>query len=137
MLATTFTTYLVALMAAHQVADHWIQTHHQAMCKGERGRAGALACLRHVLTYTAVTAGAGLAAWQLLDLSIAPAGFVVGQVISAVTHYWADRRYTLAWLVGKLGKTGYYNAPGGAYQLDQSWHALWLTVAAVIATALR
>jgi hypothetical protein len=73
---------------------------------------------------------------------------VAGQLVSAVTHYWADRRTTLARLADALGKGGYYRLgaprPGrddnlslgtGAYALDQSWHWLWLGVAATV-TAL-
>ncbi|MEV0285591.1 hypothetical protein AB0H36_15880 [Kribbella sp. NPDC050820] len=58
-----------------------------------------------------------------------PGRILIGQGVSAVTHYWADRRWTLAWLASKLGKTGYYDN-GGAPALDQSWHWLWIGVAA-------
>ena len=135
MLAATFAAFLLVQLAAHQVGDHWIQTNHQAVTKGERSRAGTLACLRHVATYTAATAGAGALAWWLLALEISPAGFAAGQAISAITHYWADRRFTLEWMAARLGKSGYY-ANGGAYQLDQSWHWLWLAVAAMATVRL-
>jgi hypothetical protein len=146
MLAATFAAYLAALWVAHDVADHWAQTHHQALTKGHRSRAGAWACLKHVTTYTALTAALGGLVWVVLDLQITPAGFVAGQLVSAVTHYWADRRYTLAGLAALIGKGEYYalGAPRaghddnpsigtGAYSLDQSWHRFWLFVAALIA----
>ncbi|MFD7161666.1 transcriptional regulator [Kribbella sp. NPDC059898] len=146
--AVTFAAYLGALLTAHNVADHWVQTHHQALTKGARSREGARACLAHVATYTAITAAFGALVWVLLDLPITPAGFVAGQLVSAVTHYWADRRWTLAGLARLIGKSEYYTLgaprPGhddnptigtGAYSLDQSWHHLWLFAAALL-TAL-
>jgi putative flippase GtrA len=133
--AADFSALLLALLVAHQVADHWVQTDEQARLKRLRGRVGVLACLRHVASYTACTALAGVAAWQVFDLRVSMAGFLAGQLASAVTHYWADRCFTLEWVAGKLGKSGYY-ANGGAYQLDQSFHWFWLTVAAGLAVAI-
>lgn len=135
MLAATFAAFLLVQLVAHTVADHWIQTNEQATGKGERSRAGALACLRHVATYTATTAGAGGLAWWLLDLDVSPVGFAAGQLISATTHYWCDRRFTLAWLCTRLGKAEYYEH-GGAYQLDQSFHWFWLTVATAVSVTV-
>lgn len=129
MTAAAFAALLLALLAAHHVGDHWVQTDRQAQGKGARGAAGARHCAAHVASYTACTALAAALAWWALGLEISPVGFVAGQLVSATTHYWADRRFTLAWLAAKLGKTPYYER-GGAYQLDQSWHWLWLTVAA-------
>ena len=129
MIAAAFAALLLALLAAHHVGDHWLQTHRQAQAKGARDRAGALACLAHVASYTACTVVFGALAWWLLDLPISPVGFAAGQVLSALTHYWTDRRFTLAWLARLVDKGEYY-ANGGAYALDQSFHWLWLTVAA-------
>lgn len=129
MTAAAFAAVLLALLAAHHVGDHWVQTNTQACGKGERSAAGARHCAAHVASYTACTMLAAALAWWVLDLHVSPAGFFAGQLVSAVTHYWADRRFTLAALCARLGKAGYYER-GGAYQLDQSWHWLWLTVAA-------
>ncbi len=79
-MTAAFAAYLVALLVAHTVADHWIQTHHQAMCKAKPGLVGVLACLRHVATYTATTAVFGLLVWQVLDLELSWLGFLAGQV---------------------------------------------------------
>ncbi|MEV0404982.1 hypothetical protein [Actinoallomurus sp. NPDC050550] len=88
----------------------------------------------------------------MFGLSMTWTGFILGQVISAVTHYWADRRSTLRGLAEKLGKTAFYRlgAPRtgtdkdgkerddnpslgtGAYALDQSWHKLWILIAAIV-----
>ena len=118
----------VALFAAHQVADHWIQTHHQATTKGQPGWAGRLACARHVLTYTLTAVLALLALRLPLELSWAIAGLLV----SAVTHYWADRRSPLKWLAELTGHGPFYATPTGPYLLDQSWHYGWLFISALI-----
>jgi putative flippase GtrA len=133
--AATFAAYLLALLVAHKVADHWIQTDTQACGKGARGRAGAFACARHVATYTAATSGFGFLVIAVLHLPVTLVAFLAGQGISAITHYWADRRFTLAWLCRILRKGKYY-AKGGAYELDQSWHWLWLFVAALVTVVL-
>jgi hypothetical protein len=190
--AVTFAVLLPALLVAHQVADHWVQTHAQACAKGAPGWPGRRACAAHVATYTAVTAGVVALLWAGLRLPIGPAGFVVGQLASAVSHYWADRRTTLARLAEAIGKGDYYRLgqprrvhgfvldptdpeehnllevltyqvdeqyqpvrPGGnpyrvvplpfdnqtlgtgAYALDQSWHLLWLLVAALATAVIR
>lgn len=147
--AGTFAAVAVGLLVAHQVADHWVQTGHQAATKGQRNRAGRVACARHVASYTAVTACTVLALRWAFSLDISWLGFAAGQLVSAVTHYWADRRFTLARLAGALGKTQFYvvGAPRagrddnpslgtGAYALDQSWHWGWLGVAAFLTAVL-
>jgi hypothetical protein len=146
--AVSFAVLLPALLVAHQVADHWVQTDHQACHKGLPGWAGRWACCKHVATYTVVTTLAVLAVWGLFALPLTVTGVAVGQSISAVTHYWADRRSTLARLAAVTGSGTFYRlgAPRpdrddnpslgtGAYALDQSWHWLWLGVAAAV-TAL-
>jgi len=165
--AASFAAVAVALFVAHQVADHWAQSSHQAAHKGLPGWKGRLACLEHVASYTLCTTLAVLCTWLLLDLPVTLGGVILGQVISAVTHYWADRRATLQRLAKRLRLGGFYglgsprpvrvlvvdehglpaydadgqpvtvpvDAPAlgtGAYALDQSWHYLWLGVAALV-----
>lgn len=147
--AVTFAVTLPALLVAHNVADHWVQTHRQAVMKAAMSTAGRLACLRHVASYTVVTAGTVALLWSVFDLPITPLGFVTGQLVSAVTHYWADRRHTLAGLAAALGKAEFYALGSsrvgrddnptlgtGAYALDQSWHWLWLGVAALLTAVI-
>ncbi|GAA2778123.1 DUF3307 domain-containing protein [Saccharopolyspora taberi] len=143
--AVTFAVVLATLLVAHNVADHWVQTSHQAGTKGDRGWVGRWACAKHVATYTAVTAGMVALVWAVFGLPITLGGFVGGQLVSAVTHYWADRRTTLAWLAAltrndkfyRLGapREGHDDNPSlgtGAYALDQAWHWLWLFIAALL-----
>ena len=71
-----------------------------------------------------------------------------GLAVNAGTHYWADRRFTLAALCERTGKGAFYRMgaprPGhddqlhlgtGAYVLDQSWHIFWMFAAALIIAA--
>lgn len=154
--AVAFAVILPSLLVAHNVADHWAQTSWQAANKGRAGWLGRKACATHVITYTAATAAAVAFVWGTLGLAISPWGFVAGQLVSALTHYWADRRTTLAWLARLAGKAEFYQlgkprpiiARGsiddgamtsvaldnpclgtGAYALDQAWHWGWLLVA--------
>jgi hypothetical protein len=147
--AATFASVGFGLLVAHNVADHWVQTSHQAGTKGLPGWVGRKACAAHVTTYTVTTAVTVMLLWSVLDLTISALGFIVGQLASAVTHYWADRRFTLAALCDRTGKTSFYrlgmprddhddnpSLGTGAYALDQSWHWAWLFVAALITATL-
>ncbi len=146
--ALSFAVVLPALLVAHSVADHWVQTDHQASTKGQLGWPGRRACMAHVASYTLVTALATGVVWSAFALAITPAGFVIGQVISVTTHYLADRRAPLAALADRVGLARFWALgvprPGrddnpslgtGIYALDQSWHHAWL-LAAAAATAL-
>ncbi|GIH93918.1 DUF3307 domain-containing protein [Planobispora siamensis] len=142
-----FAATFAALFAAHSVGDHWVQTHHQACAKAAPTTAGRIACLKHVATL-ALTKAAALAALALFTgLRVHPLALLGGLAVDAVSHYWADRRVTLAALATAIGKRGFYELgaprPGrddtshlgtGAYALDQSWHIGWLFIAALIIT---
>ncbi|MFY1688034.1 DUF3307 domain-containing protein [Plantactinospora sp. WMMB782] len=147
-MTAAFAAVFVALFVAHQVADHWIQTQHQADCKGRPGWPGRLACAAHVATYT-LTALVALAALALsTDLDVSPGKVAAGLAISAVTHYIADRRTPLKRLAELTGSARFYALgcprPGrddnpslgtGSYALDQSFHYLFLFVAALVIAA--
>ena len=141
----TFAAVFCALYAAHSVGDHWVQTHSQACGKSAPTAAGRLACARHVATLTLTKTAAVTALALVTGLTLHPLAFVAGLGVDAVSHYWADRRVTLARLAERLGKRGFYELgtprPGrddaphlgtGAYALDQSWHIGWLFVAALV-----
>ena len=143
-MTATFAAVFIALYVAHQVADHWIQTQHQADCKGRPGWPGRIACAGHVATYT-VTAFGFLGALNVAtDADLDFGRVLAGLAVSAVTHYIADRRTPLRRLAVMAGADRFYalGAPrpgrddnptlGGAYALDQSYHYLFLFVAALI-----
>lgn len=105
--AATFAAVFVALFVAHSVGDHWVQTQWQADTKGAPGRLGRVACARHVLGLT-ITKDA----FYSLGTRAHPRHPVTAEGDPAAT----------------LGT--------GAYALDQSWHHLWLLVAALIIAAV-
>jgi len=119
---TVFAAVFATLYAAHHVGDHWVQTHRQACRKADRTPQGQLACLAHAVSLTLTK----MAALALL--------------VDTVSHYWADRRWTLRDLADRAGKGDFYRlglaeaAPTGtgAYALDQSWHIGWLFITALI-----
>ncbi|WP_427922145.1 transcriptional regulator [Streptomyces sp. cg40] len=144
-MAATFAAVFITLYVAHSVGDHWVQTPHQSAHKGRPGWVGRLADARHVATLTLTKLAALLPAAALLGLHLSVPGVVVGLAVDAASHGWADRRSTLAWLARVMGKGEFYRlgAPRagrddnphigtGAYALDQSFHHLWLLVAALI-----
>lgn len=147
--AATFAAVFVALYVAHSVGDHWVQTSHQSAHKGRPGWTGRLADARHVATLTLTKLAVLLPVVWLLDLRLSVLGILAGLGIDALTHWWADRRSTLAWLAKVTGKGEFYrlgtpraghddnpHIGTGAYALDQSFHHLWLLVAALLITAV-
>lgn len=144
--SATVGTVFAALFAAHQVADHWVQTQHQADTKGQPGWPGRLSCAAHVATYTATAAAALAAVHACTGRGLSAHRAAAGLAVSAVTHYVADRRTPLQRLATLTGSLPFHNLgtprPGhddnpslgtGAYALDQSWHVGWLFVAALLA----
>lgn len=128
-----FALAFAALYASHQVADHWVQTQHQANAKGQPGWPGRLACLAHVATYTLTQAIALLAALAVTHADPAPWRVALALAVSAATHYVIDRRTPLRRMALALGKSPeWLDHGGGMYALDQSWHIGWLFVAALI-----
>lgn len=150
--ASMFAAVFAALFVAHSVGDHWVQSSAQAADKGRPGWPGRLADARHVATLTATKLALLLPVAALLGLRLTVWGLLAGMGVDAVTHWWADRRTTLAALARVTGKSEFYalgtpahpahpvTADGkpaahlgtGAYALDQSFHHLWLLVAALL-----
>ncbi len=131
-MSLTFTVVSPALIAAHYVADYWIQTTRQANTKGDAGWAGRLACLEHVATYTATALVAVYAAAAATETRLVWSAVAAGLAVSAVTHYVADRRAPLRRIAVWFRKDPAWVENGGLHHLDQSWHIGWLFVAALI-----
>ncbi|MFF1799472.1 hypothetical protein ACFVXQ_35590, partial [Kitasatospora sp. NPDC058263] len=128
------------------VADHWIQTDHQAATKGQHDHtdgqssaAGRRACAAHVATYTATQAAVLLGGARLLGVRLRPGPVAAALALSAVTHYAADRREPLRRLADATGGSRFVRLAdhglNGGYLLDQSWHHAFETCAAFIASA--
>ncbi|MEV4173956.1 transcriptional regulator [Nonomuraea sp. NPDC049709] len=145
----TFAAVFAALYAAHSFGDHWYgQTHRQALGKGARTTQGVRHCLAHVLLLAAHKFLALVALAMVTGLWPSLAHVAVALAVDGVSHYWADRRYTLQALAERTGKGDFYQLgqprPGrddahhlgtGAYAMDQSWHVAWLFVTALIIAA--
>ncbi|MFI1308537.1 transcriptional regulator [Streptomyces sioyaensis] len=156
MISASFAAVFIALYVAHSVGDHWVQTSCQSADKGQPGWVGRLACTRHVIGLTLTKVLVLATVVLVLDVHVTATGTAIGLALDAFTHWWADRRSTLAWLAKVTGKTEFYNlgtaahsahpvtAEGnpaahlgtGAYALDQSFHHLWLFVASLIITTV-
>lgn len=147
--AATFATIFVAWWVGHSVGDHWVQTSEQSNTKGQRNWVGRTACASHVVTLQVTKAFTLGAAWLALGLDLNPGWVFAAWLLDGVSHYWADRRFTLQALADNLGKSEFYHLgedtlhegdrPNGChigtgkYALDQSWHHAWLFVASLIA----
>lgn len=139
---TAFAALFIALHVGHHVGDHWVQRSSHVRDKGKPGWTGRLACGRHVTTLTLTKVAVLAFVVMALGLHLSPWAVIIALAVDAASHYWADRRFTLEALAGKVRKGGFYAlgdgmaAPcgSGAYALDQSWHTAWLLVAALIAS---
>jgi hypothetical protein len=151
-----FALVWIGLFTGHQLADYWLHTDTQAKQKGGPGWPGRLANFRHALTHLAVKAAVLLIIWALIGLRVSLIAAAAGLTVDTVSHYWADRRSTLLWLCEVMdrlyapsGKVAFYRLgaprPGhddnpsmgtGAAHLDQSWHMVWITIAALLIAAV-
>lgn len=143
--AGTVALIAITFYATHMVADHWVQTDHQATRKPDRGWSGRRACAAHVVVLTIMLAASLAALAIVVHVDVSWKRSLVGLVINSISHYVADRRtpiYAIAKLIGKsqmilLGapRQGRDDNPSlgtGLYALDQSWHVWWLLVTSVV-----
>src|SRR5690606_2320891 len=105
---TVFAAAFAALYAAHHVGDHWVQTHRQACGKADRTPQGQLACLAHVASLTLTKMAALTLLWLATGLDLHTPIVGVALLVDAVSHYWADRRWTLRDLAERAGKGDFY-----------------------------
>jgi hypothetical protein len=138
--AARFAACYIAMSCAHNLADYWAQTTHQAANKGRHGdvhenAVGRRACLAHVAVYTVSGTLAVCVTNKILNLDATWRGMLTGQLISAASHYFADRRHTLRALAHRTGRGRFYDNGGGP-MLDQSWHMAWLAIAALVTAAV-
>lgn len=147
--ATQFAAAYAALTAAHEVADHILQVDSDAAAKGREGAEGRTACLSHVASYSAAQALALAAADCGLNLRLDWRWATAGLLVSAVTHYAADRsggRWSedpenqpttrMVRFAHAMGTGGWLKRdPGAGYKYDQAWHKGWIAIAAGVVAA--
>lgn len=131
---------------ASDVADHWVQTDHQAAHKADPGRAGHWALTKHVASYVGTQAAVVAIGARTFGIRVTPGRAAAALALSAVSHYVADRRTplrktadALARAVGEKDGSAFVRLAdhgiNGAYALDQSWHhAFELAAVAILAT---
>ena len=154
MMIAEFAAVFVTLWVGHSVGDHWVQTGCQAVEKGygppslgkkDVTRRGQMACFRHVCSLTLTKCALLVILIVPFHIKLSPIQVVIGLLLDAVSHYWADRRWTLEELARWLDKGEFHDQGSdlvdkagekrphlgtGRYALDQSWHHLWLFIAA-------
>lgn len=150
--AGRFGAVMAALWAAHDLADHVVQTDHQAFTKSGdwRGMAG------HIGTYH-VTQAAAIAALRPLGVRPSLRRTLAGMTISAATHAFLDRRWPVVRVLERtgsarfaqpviqsvqvkgspVGKREVWTSPAplplhGPYLADQALHHACLAVAAFV-----
>jgi hypothetical protein len=152
-----FAAVLSTMHAAHNLADHVLQTDHQAAFKATSWRAMA----GHVGSYHATQAAALAAADRALGLRLSPARVAVAVAWSAGTHAFLDRRWPVRRALELTGSPGFargtfsppdllvgpiindastaeYRIPlHGPYLADQALRHACLWVAALIAVGGR
>ncbi|MFS8200493.1 transcriptional regulator (plasmid) [Streptomyces sp. CWNU-52B] len=134
--STTYPAVYALLRVAADVADHWVQSDHQAQHKAKPGTEGHKALAGHVATYTATQAAALLVGNHALRLGLRPRNMAAALALSASTHYLIDRRWPVRKAAEATGKAAFYNLGGplgGAYLLDQATHHAAEAVAAFLA----
>lgn len=130
-----FVVALAALMVAHQLGDHVLQTDRQALGKTGRGAAAVLAMLGHLLSYHAAAAGLLAATFAALDLPLPLAGVGAGLGFSALTHAALDRRRLVRAILRRTGAPRFAEATtpvNGMYAADQALHQAALLVSALL-----
>jgi hypothetical protein len=112
-----------------------VQTQAQADRKALPTWLGRLHCLGHVATYTLTALVALLTVGLATNTTVPLWRLITGLVVSAVSHYIADRRTPLRRLAIALGKSEVWvEHGGGLYALDQAWHIGFLFIAALLIT---
>ena len=102
--AVIFAVALLALLVAHQVGDHVVQTDRQATTKAARGGAGLRAMAGHLVGYHVTAAALLVGTDAVLGLPISPRGMLAGLGFSALTHGLLDRRWPVRAVLGRPGR---------------------------------
>ena len=134
-----FLVALAALLVAHQLGDHVLQTDRQAGEKAGQGAAAVRAMLGHLFTYHAAAAVVLVGTFAVLDLPLAVVGVVAGLSFSALTHGLLDRRWPVRALLVRTGAPRFAESTApvcGMYAADQALHQFALLVSALLIAVL-
>jgi hypothetical protein len=140
----TFAVALGTMWAAHDIADHVVQTDHQAGSKADpRPAVWIPAMVRHVGGYQLTQVVALTVTLRASGLKPSLRSLISGSLISAVSHTFLDRRWPVKKAMCSTGSRPFAEmeivATSGAifrpgmYQADQALHHgfLWLSALAM------
>lgn len=137
--ALVFAVAMATLVAAHQLADHIVQTDTDANAKAAPGMNGWRHLLIHVGTYHATALVMLVITAVALHMPLTVTGMVAGLGFSAVTHAILDRRWPVRWILQHTGSTAFADRMSpicGMYLADQALHYGCLWVAALLIACL-
>ena len=137
--ALVFAVVMATLVAAHQLADHIIQTYASAASKAAPGWHGWRYLLVHVGTYHLTALVMLVVTAVALDVPLTVTGVLAGLGFSAVTHAILDRRWPVRWILQHTGATAFADMRTplhGMYLADQALHYGCLWVAALLMACL-
>ena len=133
--ALVFAVVLPTLLVAHNVADHVVQTDHQAGHKAAATVQGWRALGGHVGSYSAVSATALAAVTAVTGVRPGWRGVAGGLVFSAVTHAVLDRRWPVTAILRAARAPGFAAMTSplhGPYLADQALHHGCLLISALL-----
>ena len=139
MQALIFAVSLATLVAAHQLADHIIQTDTDANAKATPGWTGWQHLLCHVGTYHATALVMLLITVGALQIPTTVGGLIAGLGFSAVTHAFLDRRWPVRWILDHTGSAAFADRQTpvcGMYLADQALHYACLWISALLIACL-
>jgi hypothetical protein len=136
--SVVFAVSLVALLVAHQLGDHVLQTDRQAAGKAN-GRGWWRPMTGHLLGYHATAAVVVVGTGAVLGLPLTVRGVLVGLAFSALTHGLLDRRWPVRAVLRAMGSPRFAETTApicGIYAADQALHKLALLGSALLIATL-
>jgi hypothetical protein len=137
--SVVFVVSLLALLVAHQVGDHVLQSDRQAHHKSGHGLAAVRSMAGHLLGYHLAMGIVLVATAAVLGLPLTARGVAAGLAFSAVTHALLDRRWPVRAILRMTGSTMFAESTTpvcGMYVADQALHKLALLVSALLIARL-
>jgi hypothetical protein len=136
--SVVFAVSLVALLVAHQLGDHVVQTDRQAAGKAE-DRGWWRPMIGHLAGYHATAAVVVVGTGAMLSLPLTVRGVVAGLAFSALTHGLLDRRWPVRAILRAAGSPRFAETTApicGIYAADQALHKLALLISALLIASL-
>jgi hypothetical protein len=133
----TFAVALGTMWAVHDVADHVVQTDHQAGSKADpRPAVWVPAMVGHVGSYQLTQAVALTVTFRATGLKPSWTALITGSFISAASHAFLDRRWPVRKVLQLTRSPRFAEMTTpicGPYQADQALHHgfLWLAALAM------